>query len=149
MNSPADNTTIRAGTMMIQEGLLVPKGLNLVTDGYSQHWRSVTGLDSIGLERKIRGAGWHLFTLAGPGPTAIVLGRGGRTRMQHGVERIATKVRNLNFNCFGITAILPKRFLGIPYRLVQADSYHIQQSCVLDTVEQRRRAQSGSEWARG
>ncbi len=149
MTSPAAVTTIRAGTMLIQNGLLVPNGLGLVTDWYSQHWRSVTGLDSVGLERKIRGAGWHLFTLAGPGPTAIVLGRGGRTGMRQGVERIATKVRNLNFNCFGITAILPKRFLGIPYMLVKADSYHIQQSCVLDSVDKRQRAQSGSDWARG
>src|SRR5512143_1795316 len=115
MNSPAATITIRAGTMMIQKALLVPNGLDLVTHGYSQHWRSVTGLDNIGLERKVRGAGWHLFAMAGPGPTAIVLGRGGRTRMRRGVERIATKVRNLNFNCFGITAVVPKRFLGIPY----------------------------------
>src|SRR5512146_1428783 len=111
MTSIAATTTIRAGTMMIQEGLLVPNELRLVTHWYSKHWRCVTRLDSASLEHKIRAAGWHLFMLAGPGPTAIVLGRGGLTRMRHGVKRIAAKVRNLNFNCFCVTAILSKRFL--------------------------------------
>lgn len=142
------STSIHAGTMMIQEGLLLPQGLGLMTDGCSKHWRSVKDLDSFGLARKIRETGWHLFSMAGR-LTAIVLGRGGTSSLQRGVERIAAKVRDLNFNCFGVAEIAPRRFLGIPYVLVQADSYHIQKSCVLDSVEERRRIQNGSDWACG
>jgi hypothetical protein len=39
--------------------------------------------------------------------------------------------------------IVAKRFLGVPYATVSGHSRHVQQSCMLDGVQERQTAQSG------
>jgi hypothetical protein len=48
-----------------------------------------------------------------------------------------------------VTAIVARRFLGVPYVTVFAHSRHMQQSCYLDTVEARQTTERNAEWARG
>jgi len=58
-------------------------------------------------------------------------------------------VKRQNFNCLEVTGIVAKRFLGVPYATVSAHSRHIQQSCLLDSVESRQNGRRDAEWARG
>src|SRR6266849_3147032 len=67
----------------------------------------------------------------------------GATNIHSALKRILEKVRQQNFNCFEVTGIVAKRFLGVPYATVSGHSRHIQQSCVLGGVQERQTAQSG------
>jgi hypothetical protein len=51
------------GTMMIREGLLLPDSAHIESFRYSNTWRTVPGLDSFALDRKLRAVGLHLFLL--------------------------------------------------------------------------------------
>ena len=139
--------TVHIGTMMIQEGLLLPESLGLESDGYSENWRSVRNLDAFSLDRKVRAFGWNLFCMAGQ-VKAIALGRGGEKGVRRGIQRITAKVRSLNFNCLGLTEIVQRQFLGIPYLSISAQSYHIQENCLLQSKDERRRLQGHADWAR-
>jgi len=59
------------------------------------------------------------------------------------LKQILEKVRQPNFNCFEVTAIVAKRFLGGPYATVSGHSRHVQQRCMLDGVQERQTVQSG------
>jgi len=111
--------SLKAGTMMVQEGLLLPKLLEMETEAYSRGWRSVKALDSFSLGQKLTAVGWHLFFVAGH-VTTIAFGRGGDKSLCRAVRRIATKVRALDLNSLELTEIVRKQFLGIPYVAISA-----------------------------
>jgi len=56
---------ISKGTILIEEGTLLPDSLRFESEPYSNGWRIVRNLDGFGLERKIRQAGWNFFYMAG------------------------------------------------------------------------------------
>lgn len=128
---------IKAGTMMIEEGLQVPR-LDLESVAYLRQWRSVKTLDSSSLGRALDAVGWHLFFVAGQ-VTTVAFGLHGEKSLQKAVHRIAAQVRALNLNCLELTQITNKHFLGMPYIAISARSYHIQQGWQLQNMEQRRR----------
>jgi hypothetical protein len=136
--------TIQVGTMMIQEGLLLPKTVELESDSYSEGWRSVKNLDSFSLDRSIRTNGWHLFFMAEQ-LQVIVFGCGGEKSVSRGVKRIAVKVRSLGFNCMELTQIVKRHFLGIPYVVISAHPYHIQESYLLQSTNVRRQRQRDAD----
>ena len=53
---------IKGGTILIQEGALLPESLRFESEPYSKGWKLVENLDSLGLDRKIREAGWTFST---------------------------------------------------------------------------------------
>ena len=108
----------------------------------------IKGLDGFSLDRRIRTAGWNFFFMAAE-VKVMILGAIGATNIHSALKRILEKVRQQNFNCFEVTGIVAKRFLGVPYATVSGHSRHIQQSCMLDGVQERRTAQSDAEEARG
>jgi len=59
------STDIQPGAMMIREGLLLPGSAHLESRSYSNTWRTMVGVDSFALDRKLRAAGMHLFFIAG------------------------------------------------------------------------------------
>jgi hypothetical protein len=136
--------TIQVGTMMIQEGLLLPTTVELESDSYSEGWRSVKNLDSFSLDRNIRTSGWHLFFMAEQ-LQVIVFGCGGEKTVSRGVKRIAVKVRSLGFNCMELTQIVIRHFLGIPYVVISAHPYHIQESYLLQSTNGRLRLQCDAD----
>jgi hypothetical protein len=144
----AERGSLLAGTMLLQEGLLMPKSVDMETDAYSQGWRSVRALDSFSLRSKLAAVGLHLFFIAGH-VTTIAFGRGGEDSLRRAVKRIVGQVRELNFNCFELAGILKKHFLGLPYVLVTAHSFHIQEGWQIQDAEVRRRLQCETEWASG
>jgi len=73
----------------------------------------------------------------------MIFGAIGATNIHSALKRILEKVKQQNFNCFEVTGIVAKRFLGVPYATVSGHSRHVQQSCMLDGVQERQSAQAG------
>jgi hypothetical protein len=130
------STDIQSGTMMIREGFLLPDSAHLESRTYSTTWRSLTGVDSFALDRKLRGAGLHLFFIAGE-LKVVELGWGA-SAIRRGIKRILAGGRRLNLNCMQIKQVTPAHLLGIPYVAIHACSHHIQKDSVLESNAERK-----------
>src|SRR5438128_12504541 len=139
---------VQVGTILIEKRPLIAQVLGLERERYSGNWSVIKGLDGFSLDRKLHTAGSNPFFIATE-VKVIIFGAIGATNIHSALKRILEKVRQQNFNCFEVTGIVAKRFLGVPYATVSGHSRHIQQSCVLDGVQERRTAQSDAEEARG
>ena len=122
--------TINTGTILIQEGTLLPTGLPVESDAFLPGWRAVRNLDGYGLGRKIDEADWNFFYLAGE-IKATVVGREGAEALRRAVKQILAKRTGQKFNSLEIAKIVSKRFLGVPYLKVFAHSRHIQEGMYL------------------
>jgi hypothetical protein len=126
---------IQAGTMMVQQSASM-RSLAIESEPYSGSWRSLGVLESSGLDRKVRAAGWSLFFMAGE-LRAVVPAWGGQSTLRAGVKRLLAQTRLQRFNCLEVTHILKRRFFGIPYMSIAAHSRHIQDGCQIQSIEQR------------
>src|SRR5256712_11955911 len=143
-------STIQVGTivMKMKEWSLMTQLLGLESEPCSGNWSLVKALDSFALDRKIHAAGWNFFFMAAEAKV-MFFGALGAKKINKALKRILGKGRQQNFNCLEVTGIVAKRFLGVPYATVSAHSRHIQHSCQLDGIQQRRTDQNDTEWARG
>lgn len=110
--------------------------LGIESEPYSGSWSSLGILESTGLDRKIRPAGWKLFFLAGE-LRAVVPAWGGQETLRRGVRRLLAQTRSQHFNCMELTHVLRKSFLGIPYVSIAAHRRHIQKDSQIRSAEQR------------
>ena len=133
---------VRVGTILIEERPAMAQVLGLESEPYSANWSVVKALDGFALGHKIHDTGWHFFFIAEEIKVRI-FGALGAKNIRSALKRILGKVRQQNFNCFEVTGIVAKRFLGVPYATVSGHSRHVQQSCMLDGVQERQTAQSG------
>ena len=133
---------VQVGTILIEERLLIAQVLGVESEPYSGNWSVIKALDGFSLDRKIHAAGWNFFFMAAE-VKVMIFGAIGATKVQSALKRILEKVRQQNFNCFEVTGIVAKRFLGMPYATVSGHARHVQQSCMLDSVQERQTAQSG------
>jgi hypothetical protein len=131
----SSNTT--SPTILIRENALLPTGLVLETEAFLPGWRAVRNLNGHGVSRKIAGAKWNFFFLAGAIRTTV-LGREGLGTLRRAVKRVLAKQRGHSYNALQIARVVPKSFLGIPYVSVSAHSRHIQESMYLVPVEDFR-----------
>ena len=113
--------TIKAGTILIKEGTLLPKALTFESELYSPGWRSVTSLDGYSMDRKTHDAGWTFFYLAGESK-ATVFGGEGLKSIRRAMKQILAGTKSGKFNSLEITRVVFKHFLGVPYATV---SFHI------------------------
>src|SRR5690349_10943241 len=141
--------TVQVGTILIaEESPHMAEVLALESEPYFEYWRVVKTLDSFALGNKIHAARWNFFFLAGT-VKAVFFGTISVGKVRKALKRISWKIRQENFNCLEVTAIVAKRFLGLPYATVSAHSRHIQQSCELSSNEDRRAARQDIAWANG
>ena len=129
---------IQAGTIMVRQ-LASLRSLGIESEPYSGSWQSLGVLESSGLDRKIRAAGWKLFFMASE-LRAAVPDWGGQKTLRRGVKRLLAQTRAQHFNCMELTHILRKRFLGIPYVSIAAHSRHIQLGSQIQSVERSNSA---------
>ncbi len=125
--------TIKTRTILIKEGTLLPEALRFETEPYVPGWRSVKNLDGYGLDREIHEAGWTFFCLAGE-TRATVFGIDGEKMVRTAIERIVANPKSEKFNSLEIVRlalVASKRFLGVCYVTVSAQSRHIQKSAIL------------------
>ncbi|MFY9732891.1 MAG: hypothetical protein WAK24_19955 [Candidatus Acidiferrales bacterium] len=125
--------TIKAGTVLIKDGALLPEALQFESESYVPAWRLVKGLDRQALDREIHKAGWTFFFLANE-IRATVFGIDGEKMARRAVERILGDPRLGQFNALEITRITSldsERFPVVHYVTVSAHSRHIQESLIL------------------
>jgi hypothetical protein len=151
--------SIQAGAILIKEGTRLPENLRFETESCVPGWRIVKNLDGYGLDRKIREKGWTCFCRAGE-TRATVFGIDQEKMVRRAIERILAALKSKAFNSLAIVRVSSessRRFLGVGYLTVCAQSRHIQESAVLfrakdqpDGTEQgwpipepRRRARPG------
>jgi hypothetical protein len=133
-------STVEVGTILVKEWPGMTQLLGLESEPCSGEWNRLKVLDGFALDRKIHAAGWNFFFMATE-VKAIFFGKAGAIKIQNALKRILGKVKQQHFNGIEVTAIVARRFLGVPYVTVSAHSRHMQQSCYLDTVQARRTTQ--------
>ena len=121
---------IRAETVFVREGALLPESVRLESEPYLSGWRSVKNLDGRGLNREIRGAGWTFFYLAGE-VRASAFGFDAEGTTRRAVNRLLASLKAEKCNSLEITQVAAKRFLGLPCVTVSAHQRHIQEGSVL------------------
>ncbi len=139
---------VQVGSILIDDRPRITQTLGLQSESYSGNWSLIEAFDGFSLDRKIHAAGWNFFFMAAE-VKVIVFGAIGIRSIQSALKRILEKVKPQNFNSLEVTGIVAKHFLGVPYFTVSAHSRHIQQSCSLDSTQERRSSQNDAEWARG
>lgn len=138
----------QVGTVMIQEGTMLPDGFVVDSDRYTVGWRAVRRADDFGIDRNLRSAGWHMFTIAGGNFHAMTLGSASNG-LRRSVIRLLALVRKQWFNSAEVTDINSGHFLGIPFTSVTVHARHIQQNYCLADEPTRAQAQQNTDWARG
>ena len=131
------SANITSATIFIREDALLPAGLGFETEAFLPGWRAVQNLDSHGVSRKIAGAKWNFFFLAGA-ISATVLGRDRPATMRRAIKLILAKQPSQKYNALQIAKAVPKSFLGIPYVRVSAYSRHIQEGIYLVPMQDFR-----------
>ena len=120
--------TFKTGTILIREGTLLPETLRFESESCVSGWRLVKDLGGCGLDRKIREAGWTFFGRAGQ-LGATVFGIDEQKMLGRAVEQILANLELAEFNSLEIMRVASeasKRFLGVRYVTVSAQSRHIQ-----------------------
>lgn len=144
--SQPSSPVAQVGSVLIQEGVLLPDGFVLESDPYTAGWRAVRTINGFGVDQKIRSAGWNMFTIADDFKTTVW---GSSTNgLRRGLIRVLAKVRARRFNSAEVKVIAKGHFFGIPYTSVRVDARHIQQSYMLDGENSRAQVQRDTDWAR-
>jgi hypothetical protein len=128
---------VQIGTILIRENPVAAHAIGFQSEPYSVEWGLVKALDGLALDRKIQAAGWSFFFMAAEVKVTF-FGGVGTKNLRNAMKRMLGKLKPTNFNCLEVTGIVAKRFLGIPYTVVSAHSRHIQQSCYLEGIHERR-----------
>lgn len=140
--------TLRAGTIMMRAGTIMPESLRVEAEAYCPAWDTMKESDGGLLDRNLRGVGWSFFFLAAR-IEAMGWGSWKERTVRRAIKRVLEKVKFSNFNCLEITRITAKRFLGLPYVHVSAHSRHIQKGHTLQAHAERGRAEVAADWALG
>jgi hypothetical protein len=119
--------TFQQGTILVDEGAVLPGGVTLESGTFPRNWRSVANLDRTALAAAISKAGWTFFFMAGI-VQKHAFGRDAQKRLQTAVARVIEDVHAQKCNCVEITHLVTKSFLGLPYLSITAHARHIQGS---------------------
>ena len=122
--------TIKAGTVLIKDGTLLPDAFTLESEPCSPGWRAIRGLDGYAVDRKVHNAGWTFFYLAGENQSSVFGGAGQET-VRRAIKQILAGSVTENVNCLEITRIVFKTFLGVPYARVSFHLRNLQKSMFL------------------
>ncbi len=125
--------TIKLGSILIKEGTLLPETVRLESESCVPGWRLVKDLDGDGLDRKICEAGWTFFCVAGQ-LGATVFGIDEQKTLRRAVEQILANLESGELNSLEIMRVASeasKRFLGVRYVTISAQSGHVEESAPL------------------
>jgi hypothetical protein len=138
--------TIEVGAILMKDWPAMPQPLNLESEPCSGEWSLLKVLDGSALDRKIHAAGWNFFFMAAE-VKVMFFGAAGTVKILNALRRILENVRPQRFNGLEVTAIVTRRFLGVPYVTVSAHSRHMQASCYLDSAVVRQTSQQNAAGA--
>jgi hypothetical protein len=120
------DSTITDGTILIQEGTLIPECLGFQGETRSSGWISVRNLDRVQLEAEIDKAGWVVFSATGEIRRAVV-GFDKQKALLTAIGRVIASQQLQSCNCLEITQVTMASFLKMHYVTVIAYSRHLQQ----------------------
>jgi hypothetical protein len=140
-------STVQVGTILMRDWPVTTPPLNLESEPCSGEWSLLKVLDGFALDRKVHAVGWNFFFMASE-VTVMFFGSAGPSKIQNALKRILEKVKKQRFNGLEVTAIVKRRFLGVPYVTVSAHSRHMQQSCDLNSASARQSSEQNAAWAR-
>jgi hypothetical protein len=124
---------IKPGAILIKEGTILPEVLRFESEPYAPGWRLVKNLDAYGIGRKIHEAGWTFAWPAGE-LGAAAFGLDEQKTLRRAVEQILANLKWAEFSSLEImrvTSEASKRFPGVLYVTVLAQSRDIQESALL------------------
>jgi hypothetical protein len=122
--------TIRPGAILVKKSTILPEPLLLENDATATGWaRVASDIDGRPLEKKLAGAGWTFFYMAGAIRTTV-FGFERSSILHQALKRLFTTVTLQKCNCIEIDNVTTRTFLGIPYVSVSAHSRHIQKGMV-------------------
>jgi len=122
--------TIEAGNILIKDGTPLPDALRIESQLCVPGWKLVADLDGFALDREIQRTGWTFFSLAGA-VKATAFGVDTQKMVRRAIKHILASERSGKFNSLEVTRVTSKRFLGVSYMSVDAQSRHIQESYFL------------------
>lgn len=122
--------TIKRGTVLIAEDIVLPESLLFDSEPYADGWRLVRNLDSHAMDKSVSKAGWNFFYMARRLKESA-FGSDGEKTTRQAIRRVIRNMKSRNFNCLEITQVAAKRFLTMPYVSVSAHWRHIQESRLL------------------
>lgn len=137
---------IEAGTIMLEESVLLPEALRPESESYSGSWRVVNSVDGFAFDQGIRKGGWNFIFVEGR-IKVVVVGWRRKVMLKRAVKRLLGIVKSRWFNSAEITSVANGFFLGIPYVALSGHSRQIQQSTQLLSGVERKQAQKDSTWA--
>jgi len=121
--------TLKAGTILIEEGTIVPECFRFDTEPDSNGWKSVANLEPRELDRKLNQDGWIFFYMAGE-IKSTVYGLDRQKALRSALKRVISQVKAQNCNGLQITQVTSGSFLNLPCVSISAHSRHIQQGSV-------------------
>jgi hypothetical protein len=121
--------TLKAGTILIEDGTIIPECFRLETEPDSTGWKSVANPDPRELDRKLNQAGWIFFYMAGE-IKSTVFGLDRQKALRSALKRVMSQVKAQNCNGLQITQVTTGSFLNLPCVSISAHSRHIQQGSV-------------------
>ena len=124
---------IKMGNILIREGTLLPTGVLVESDVFLPGWRLIKNLERDGLDQKFHEAGCTFFSRADE-IGATVFGLDEQKTLRRAVEEILAKRESAEFNSLEIMRVAwetSKRFLGVRYVTVSAQSRDIRKSALL------------------
>lgn len=96
---------------MIKPGTPFPTSFHVQSRAFCQGWRLVTGLESAGLDKRLREKGW-LFVSIATQFSATAFGFGEHKTMQAAFRKIVKQAEPMVFNCVEITQAAPIGLMG-------------------------------------
>jgi|SRR5580704_1828840 hypothetical protein len=127
---------IKTGTILIREGTVLPEVLEIESEPCAPGWRLVKNLDGHGFGRKIHEAGWIFSWQPGEIGTTV-FGLDEQRTLRRALERILVNLESAEFNSLEIMRVVSetsKRFLGVRYLTVSAQSRDVRKSAPLVRV---------------
>jgi hypothetical protein len=118
--------TITDGTILIQEGTLIPECLEFQGETRASGWMSVRNLDRVRLEAEIDKAGWVVFSATGE-VRRTVGGFDKQKALLTAIGRVIASQQLRSCNCLEISEVTTASFFKMHYVTVTAYSRHIQQ----------------------
>jgi hypothetical protein len=115
---------ITAGSILVEEGIRLPKSLQDRSESHSTGWAAVTDTRST-FEKAIQEAGWTFFFMAGEIKTTV-FGFDRIKALRVALKRLIVVVKSQHCNGIEIAQIMNRSFCGVPFVSVTAHPRQLQ-----------------------
>ncbi len=126
---------ITQGTILIEQGTLVPPCFRMETASDADEWMSLA--DNIDFEERaveLAATGWTFFYLAGE-VRASAFGFDAQKNVHTALEKLIAGMGARQCNCIEIDEVATHTFFGVPWVSITAHSRRIQQGSILPAGE--------------